>query len=121
MSQYIESRGHAVEYVKGEALGRYEYVGGGSSKFYHVMETLSGEFEAYFGRIGAVSPQKRKFSTASQAAATIGEKRRKGYRLVPGYSTGWRQIIQERVDRLDTVLPAGADEVEEVPAPRHRF
>lgn len=116
--RYIESTGHACEHVRAERLGRYEYVQGSSAKFYHVMMDMDGKYWAFFGRLDAKSPQKRSFSDARQAEQVIQEKRNKGYQWCEGYSTGVRQMMEERAARLDQAWAPAAEPLPSVRRPR---
>ena len=67
-------------------LGRYEFVAGNSSKFWHIFQDLaSGSFITEWGRIGS-PPQGRKAGLSEGEARTkISEKISKGYRHVGGF------------------------------------
>lgn len=65
-------------------FGRYEYRGGSSKKFWHIVYDLSTEtYTASWGRIGN-SPQSKVY-TRAQALKKIQEKLNKGYVKVKGY------------------------------------
>jgi predicted DNA-binding WGR domain protein len=65
-------------------FGRYEYRGGGSNKFWHIVCDLSTQTcTASWGRIGN-SPQNKKYSLA-EGKKKIMEKIKKGYVKVKGY------------------------------------
>ena len=106
--------GHQIDSI----LGRYEYIGGGSRKFYEVMyvcDNLHGQpqFDIRWGRIGAKKPQGMRVDYW-YAEDKLREKRKKGYQLVPG---SFKSVADQRKAGLqavvDQVRPA-APPVEEV-------
>lgn len=106
--------------IAGERLGRYEYRSGTSEKFYHVIEDTSGQFWAFYGRIGSINPQKNLLGSSLVAVADrLASKRSKGYDWVPGHVTYQLEAIQAKLDRLDAVLPSAEEPVAN--KPRVRF
>lgn len=86
-------------------LGRYEYIGGGSSKFYEVMyvgDDLDGNplFDIHWGRIGAKKPQGMRVSYW-RAEDKLNEKRKKGYKLVPG---SFKSVAEQRKAGLQAIV-----------------
>lgn len=107
-------------------LGRYEYIGGGSNKFYEVMycgDNLNGkpQFQVYWGRIGAKKPQGRQLELG-EASEKLDEKIRKGYKYVPGSfkslqqqrHVGMMQVVQKVRGKLNT-------DTAPTPAPRPKM
>jgi predicted DNA-binding WGR domain protein len=69
-------------------LGRYEYVGGGSDKYWHVIfDKTKREYVAQWGKRTASQPQGTKVYSESEVRKKINEKVKKGYRQVQGYNT----------------------------------
>lgn len=113
-------------------LGCYEYIGGGSSKFYEVMyvgDNLDGQpqFDIRWGRIGAKKPQGMRVDYR-YAEDKLREKRKKGYQLVPD---SFKSVADQRkaglqavVEQVRPTAPIVEDVKEEVasapaaPAPR---
>ena len=86
-------------------LGRYEYIGGGSSKFYEVMyvgDSLDGQpqFDIRWGRIGAKKPQGMRVDYW-YAEDKLREKRKKGYQLVPG---SFKSVADQRKAGLQAIV-----------------
>jgi predicted DNA-binding WGR domain protein len=74
-------------------LGRYEYVGGSSNKYWHVVHDQNNNvYVATWGRIGNRNPGGSKQYSAQEIRKKIIEKRKKGYVKVDGY--------EERVGNL---------------------
>lgn len=66
-------------------LGRYEFVGGNSAKYWHIVfDKTKRVYLAKWGKIGK-SPQGSKEYSREQAFKKIREKVNKGYGLVPGF------------------------------------
>lgn len=66
-------------------LGRYEYIGGGSEKFWHIVYDKTNDvYLAKWGRIGN-NPGGQATYDEKQASKKIAEKKRKGYVKVDGY------------------------------------
>ena len=109
-------------------LGRYEYIGGGSSKFYEVMyvgDSLDGQpqFDIRWGRIGAKKPQGMRVDYW-YAEDKLREKRKKGYQLVPGsfksvadQRKAGLQAIVEQVRPAESVVEVLEQEVAATPPP----
>lgn len=103
-------------------LGRYEYIGGGSNKFYEVMyvgDDLDGSplFDIRWGRIGAKKPQGMRVDYW-RAEEKLNEKRKKGYKIVPG---SFKSVAEQRRAGLQAVVQQVRDEktcdTAEVPKP----
>lgn len=66
-------------------MGRYEFVGGGSNKFWHIVyNKTTQEYVAKWGAITAKNFQSKVY-TRKEAMKKINEKLNKGYRKVSGY------------------------------------
>ena len=66
-------------------LGRYEYVGGSSSKYWHIVfDKTKREYLAKWGRIGK-APQGYKVYARHEVEKKIREKTKKGYYRVSGF------------------------------------
>ena len=115
--------GHQIDSI----LGRYEYIGGGSRKFYEVMyvcDNLHGQpqFDIRWGRIGAKKPQGMRVDYW-YAEDKLREKRKKGYQLVPGsfksvadQRKAGLQAIVEQVRPAESVVEEVKEEVASAPA-----
>ena len=66
-------------------LGRYEFVGGTSSKYWHIiLDATRSVYIAKWGRIGN-APQGSKEYTYEEAMKKISQKIKKGYAKEDGY------------------------------------
>lgn len=71
--------------ISNNDLGRYEYEGGTSSKFWHVIfDMTTRRYLAQWGRIGR-DPQGQKEYSEAEVTKKIREKKKKGYQKVNGY------------------------------------
>jgi predicted DNA-binding WGR domain protein len=66
-------------------LGRYEYIGGSSAKYWHVIFNKTDRtYLAQWGRIGR-DPQGEKEYTEDEVRKKVREKLKKGYSKAQGY------------------------------------
>ena len=68
-----------------ETLGRYENVGGGSNKYWHVVYNKTTQcYVAQWGRIEKRQPQGQKEYSEKEVIKKVREKLKKGYSSVKG-------------------------------------
>ena len=84
-------------------LGRYEYVGNGSSKFWECLEDLDGTFLVRWGKIGAPKGQIQNQLTDYDAQKRIYEKERKGYIYIQGSE---KSLAAREKKDLELKIPA---------------